>query len=57
MNDYSKYNFIFMLLFNLNTHNLPFAKRDNVTEFLNLPTIRDYFENTNIMNKSTKTNL
>jgi integrase len=32
---------------------MPFAKSVNTTEILNLPSVRDYFENTTIMNKST----
>jgi integrase len=32
---------------------MPFAKNANTIELLNLPTVRNYFENTNIMNKST----
>jgi integrase len=32
---------------------MPFAKRANTIELLNLPSVRNYFENTNIMNKST----
>ena len=32
---------------------MPFAKSANTTEILNLPSVRDYFENTTIMSKST----
>src|SRR6478672_4651769 len=32
---------------------MPFAKKAVTIEILNLPTVRNYFENTNIMNKST----
>ena len=32
---------------------MPFAKSTNTTEILKLPSVRDYFENLNIMNKST----
>ncbi len=32
---------------------MPFAKNDDTIELLNLPSVRNYFENTNIMNKST----
>jgi hypothetical protein len=32
---------------------LPFPKNDNTIELLNLPSIRNYIDNTNIMNKST----
>jgi integrase len=32
---------------------LPFAKSTNTTEILNLASVRDYFENTSIMSKST----
>ena len=32
---------------------MPFAKSANTVELLNLPLVRNYFENTNIMNKST----
>jgi hypothetical protein len=32
---------------------MPFAKNANTIELLNLPLVRNYFENTNITNKST----
>jgi integrase len=32
---------------------LPFAKNTDTIELLNLPSVRNYFENTNILNKST----
>ena len=32
---------------------MPFAKNADTIELLNLPSVRNYFENTNIMNKST----
>ena len=32
---------------------MPFAKNANTIELLNLPLVKNYFENTNIMNKST----
>ena len=32
---------------------MPFAKNANTIELLNLPSVKNYFENTNIMNKST----
>jgi len=32
---------------------MPFVKNINTIELLNLPSVRNYFENTNIMNKST----
>ena len=32
---------------------MPFAKNADTIDLLNLPSVRDYFENTNIMNKST----
>src|SRR4051794_32936001 len=32
---------------------MPFAKRNDVIDILSLPPVRDYFENTNIMSKSS----
>ena len=32
---------------------MPFAKNADIRGLLNLPSVRNYFENTNIMNKST----
>jgi hypothetical protein len=32
---------------------MPFAKNADTIELLNLPLVRNYFENTNIMSKST----
>ncbi|MGN6351462.1 MAG: hypothetical protein ACTHL3_08375 [Candidatus Nitrosocosmicus sp.] len=32
---------------------MPFVKNADTIELLNHPSVRDYFENTNIMNKST----
>ena len=32
---------------------MPFAKNVKTIELLNLPSVKNYFENTNIMNKST----
>src|SRR6478609_197326 len=32
---------------------MPFAKNTDTIELLNLPSVRNYFENTNIMHKST----
>src|SRR3954451_7725965 len=32
---------------------MPFAKNTNTIELLNLPSVKNYFENINIMNKST----